>query len=86
MRDGAIVDMQTANARRSALLFDQFEFLDTRMEAMERALVLSSWVIRLKWVFRPEEFLRTVRTVQSSLLQSRRAAHAATKAKIKLKI
>ncbi len=84
MRDGSIVAMQNANAKRSALLLGQFEFLQTRQEAFERVISVSKWYDRVKWIFKPDLLLAVVDAVQMNLIQQnkRKLDEAAAKPKI----
>lgn len=86
MRDGAIVGMQQANARRSALLLGQFEFLQTRQEAFERVISVSKWHDRVRWIFQPDLMLRVVDAVQLNLIEQgkKKLAEAASKPQIKV--
>lgn len=73
MRDGALHQMQAANAKRSALLLGQFEFLQTRQEAFERVLKVSRWHDRLRWAVQPALLLALVDAVQNNLLELHRS-------------
>lgn len=76
MRDASILKMHEANGRRSALLLEQFEFLQTRQEAFESVLKASSFGRRLKWLLWPDRLLRVVDAVQRVLLDQHRRAYA----------
>lgn len=86
MRDGTIVKMQQANARRSALLLGQHEFLQTRQEAFERVVSVSKWYDRVLWIFQPNKMLAIVDAVQISLLNQHKQKMAAEAAKTKIDI
>lgn len=73
MRDGAILAIQKVNASRDALMFEQFEFLETRQEAFERLAKVSSLWCRLLWLLWPRDLLDAADGVQVALIQSRRA-------------
>lgn len=72
MRDGSIFQMHQANARRNALLLGQFEFLQTRQEALERVIRKASWWDRLNWIISVEGLFRVVDALQINLLNERR--------------
>lgn len=84
MRDGAIVGMQQANARRSALLLNQLEFLQTRLEAVERVVRVSKLTDRIKWLIMPEQFLAVVDAVQLNLLEQAKKNFDEAQAKSKI--
>lgn len=86
MRDQTQINMHTASARRSALLFDQFEFLQTRQEAMERLWSVSTLWDRIKWVWDIAVFMKIVDAVQLSMLQERHKKRAELAAKPKIDI
>lgn len=70
MRDNLIYAQHEANARRNALLFEQFEFLNTRQEAFERVIRTSTLRNRLLFMFKPTVFFQVVDAVQRSMLQA----------------
>lgn len=87
MRDQTVIRMQQGNAKRSALLLAQFEFLKTRQEAFERVAAASTVLQRLAWALWPAEFIAAADRVQLKLLQESRrkmaeAAQEAAKPKI----
>lgn len=83
MRDGQVFAMQEANVRRSALLFSQWEFLETRQRSFENALKASRLFDRVLWFFSPKAFFEVVDAVQFRILEDgkRRAEAAQEKAK-----
>lgn len=72
MRDGQLYQMHEANARRNAVLLAQFEYLETRQEALERVLAVSTLRDRIVWMFSPSAFLQIVGAVQMTLLNDRK--------------
>jgi hypothetical protein len=72
MRDDRIYEMHEANGRRTMLLLQQFEFLDTRMLAYED--VLSSWKSKFRALFDQKWLKRAVDQRQASLLATRKKA------------
>lgn len=82
MRDDRIYEMHEASAKRTMLLLQQFEFLDTRMIAYED--VLSSWKSKLRALFNQKWLKDAVDKRQSILLIERKKAmrEAAMKPKI----
>lgn len=86
MRDGIIVQEFQKNAKRDALLFSQFEFMQCRNEALERVLCVSKWHDRVKWLFNPDAFFKIVDAVQWNLLAAKRKARAEEAAKPKIDV
>ncbi len=84
MRDNTIRQMEHNNAKRSQLLLDQFEFLQTRMEAVERLVKVSTLRARIVWLFSPAQFLRAVDAIHLNLMSANRAMVEAEKAKVKI--
>ena len=78
--------MHEANAKRNALLLGQFEFLQTRQEAFERLLKVSSIIDRVRWLFNVNSFITTVDAIQVNLLNERKARLEAAQTKGKLKV
>ncbi|MEK7092890.1 MAG: hypothetical protein AAB927_00225 [Patescibacteria group bacterium] len=76
--------MHQANAKRSALLLGQFEFLQTRLEAAERVVKVSGLWDRIKWLVFPLQFLRVVDAVQINLMNQHKAAIEAESRKAKI--
>lgn len=81
MRDTTIQQMHQANARRDSLLLGQFEFLQTRQEAMERVVLAASWRDRFLWLVKPAHFFAVADAVQANLLAARRKQMEAAAAK-----
>ena len=71
MREQEVYRLQAANAKRAALLLGQFEFLQTRQEAMERVERKSNLWDRLKRMWNPEFYWVVVDAVQKNLLEAR---------------
>lgn len=71
MREREFYKYEASNAKRQALLLGQFEFLQTRQEAVERVVNVSSFVDRVKWLFWPRMFWTVVDAVQTGLLNKR---------------
>jgi hypothetical protein len=86
MRDGTILKMQQANARRSALMLQQFEFLQTRQQAEEGVIKASTVWQRLRWVVQPARFFAVVDAVQLNLLEKARREYEAAASKTKIEV
>lgn len=86
MRDQTIYEQQRANFKRFSLLLGQFEFLQTRQEAMERVLKSASWWDRINFIFSVSGFFRVVDSVQISLLNKRRQEMEAAASKPHIQI
>lgn len=84
MRDGQLYLMQAANAKRNALLFSQWEFLNNRMTAFERVLFKSSLLERIAYFFFPNKMLEIVDSLTHNLQMEgkRKLEEAASKKKI----
>jgi len=67
MRDAQVYKMHESEARRVALLYKQFEFLMTRMEAYET--VLSSRKAMLRAIWNPAWLKGAVDEIQTALLK-----------------
>lgn len=72
MRDDCIYQMHEANVRRVLLLLQQFEFLQTKIQAYEE--ILATPRARLKALFNPGWAKRVVDNRQLELLAERKAA------------
>lgn len=86
MRDGAIMEMQRKNTHRDGVILAQFEFLKTRQEAMENAMVLSTWQQRLRWFFKPRALLAVVDAIQLELIRDAQRDMAEQTAKKKIEV
>lgn len=84
MRDAAIYEMHQAGAVRSALLFNQFEFLMTRQQAYE-AVTSSRWLM-LRAFLSPKWLKRTLDATQARLIQQSREKMREIQAKPKLAV
>ncbi len=86
MRDASIVAMQNANARRSVLLFGQFEFLQTRLEAIEKVFVHATLWDRFKFLLDSTMFFRRVDALQMLAIEAnkKKLAEVAQKPDIKI--
>lgn len=84
MRDGAIIDMQRKNAQRDGLILAQFQFLKTRQEAFELALLNASWKDRVRWAIWPEQLLDSVERIQGELIEKAKSEMAAQKVKAQI--
>lgn len=78
MRDGQVYKMQEANARRAAMLFGQWEFLETRQRAFEVVFKASAFWERVGFIINPMSFIKAVDAKQIEFLEDgRRKAQAA---------
>lgn len=86
MRDASIIAAQQSAARRDALLFQQLEFLKTRIDALEGTFLASTPENRAEWMATPQKFRDVVDEVQVDLLNAlhRAKAEEATKTKIQV--
>lgn len=71
MREAQVYAMQAANTKRNALLFGQFEFLDTRLQAIEIAIKKSRLKDRIKWSIWPQKFLSQVDDIHFLMIKER---------------
>jgi hypothetical protein len=71
MREAQIQVMQKQGATRDAILYRQMEFLETRQEAIEAVISVMSWSNRIRFLFAPVDFIRTVDGVHRNLLAKR---------------
>lgn len=67
MREAQIHAMHEANARRNALMFSQWEFLNNRLLAFERVVFQATLRQRIAYFFSPEAFLAEVDKVHLQL-------------------
>jgi hypothetical protein len=76
--------MQAGGAKRDALLFRQFHFLNTRMVAFESVVLTARFWERVRFLLNPVSFMKTVDKVQMQLLRDaeQEAAEAAKKPKL----
>lgn len=72
MRDSTIIEELRKNAKRNALLFSQFEFLQCRQDALERVMCVAKWTDRIKFFFNPDAFFKVVDAVQWNLIDARK--------------
>jgi hypothetical protein len=86
MRDFRVFQMQEANAKRTALLLGQFQFIKTRQEAFERVLKASNVMDRIRWAFFPSHFLQVVDGVQRNLLDAANRALEAAASKVHIEV
>lgn len=86
MRDGQIMQMQAVGAQRDALILGQFQFLQTRQQAMERVLQVSSLMDRLRWLWDPSLLKEVVDAVQIELLKREKAELEAAMKKKKIEV
>jgi hypothetical protein len=76
MREAEIRAQQASAVNRDKILFDQMNFLNMRMTALETVLKVSTVWNRIKWAFNPLAFLAVVDAVQ---LQIHRESQEAAK-------
>ncbi len=81
MRDDRIYQMHEANVRRVLLLLQQFEFIQTKIQAYEE--VFSSPWNRIKAIFKPEWAKSVVDNRQLELLAKRKEAFQKAQTAIK---
>lgn len=86
MREAEIRAAQAASAKRSALLFSQWEFLETRQRAFESVLKVSRLSDRIKWLVNPKVLIDHVDKVQLALLDEGKRKMEEAMAKPKLTI
>lgn len=72
MKEQTIFKMQEANARRSLLILQQFEFLQTKIQAYEE--ILSTCRTRIGFVLWPDLYKRIIDNRQTELLDERKRA------------
>lgn len=83
MREAEIRLMQQRNAARSALMLNQFSFLETRGRAMESVLSNSPIWKRLWWILSPVGIWKEVDALQLRLMTEEKAKMAAAVEKAK---
>lgn len=86
MRDATIQAMHSANARRNALMFSRWEFINTRMMAFEEIMFNAPLFQKLKYLLSPKTLKNDVDRVHTLLMQEskRKAEEAAKKPKINI--
>jgi hypothetical protein len=75
-----------AARKRELLLLRQFQFLQLRQEAMERAEVCSTLWIRLKWLVNPALRIATVDATHRALIDKENAEAKQEAAKPKIQV
>lgn len=68
MRDGQILAMHQQSGRRQGLALARMEYLKLRQDASDSVIVASSLKDRVRWLFKPAEFIKTVNEVHDRLL------------------
>jgi len=86
MREAEIRAQHFANAKRNALLFSQFEFLNTRGIAFEALIKSSTLWQRIRWFLNPGSFLSSVDAVQARIMAEEQKKRKEAEAKPKLTI
>jgi hypothetical protein len=86
MRDSSIIHAQQQAARRDALLFQQIEFLQTRIDALEGTFLASSPENRAEWMETPQKFRDVVDAVHADILSARHRAAAEEAVKTKIQV
>lgn len=86
MREREQYAIAAASRKRELLLLRQFQFLQLRQDAIERAEVYTPAWTRLKWFFKPALKVATVDAIQKALLDKQNAEAAAEAAKPKIDV
>lgn len=86
MRDGAILEMQRKNAKRSGLLLAQFEMLKIRQDAVDLLAQSSSLKDRLIWLVWPVVYFKAREGVERQLLAQARSKMATAAAREKIQV
>lgn len=86
MREREQYAMAAASRKRELLLLRQFQFLQLRQEAIERAECYSTPWTRLKWIANPAAKYAVVDAIQRALIDKENAEAAAQAAKPKIQV
>lgn len=86
MREREQYAIAAAARKRELLLLRQFQFLQLRQEAIERAALGSTFLIRLKWLWNPALLVATVDAIHRALIDKENADMKAEAAKPKIKV
>jgi len=83
VRDSTVMGMHQANAKRNALILGQFEFLQSRQEAIEAVAKEATWLDRVKWLLAPSSFFEDVDKRQMEIINEGRKRLEEARAKAK---
>lgn len=86
MRERETYAIAAAARKRELLLLRQFQFLQLRQEAVERAENYSTLWIRLKWLVKPALKYATVDAIQRALIDKENAEAKAEASKPKIQV
>lgn len=86
MRERETYAIAAAARKRELLLLRQFQFLQLRQEAFERAMLGSTFAIRLRWVWKPALLIATVDAIHRALIDKENAEAKVEAAKPKIQV